>query len=657
MIKSILIIVPSVLGIVATSWAQEKMTPSAVDTPSTTVLGNPFIAPKDWRLSVKGAATFIEAPEGGSRLVLVDVQADSDTVALSKGWAAYKKLEYPLTVATERADGDGWSKQRRFEYQTSPNEKRSVKAGVMFANDVWTVAIMDMAQEVREKRLAQINLVFSSLVPKGYSRESFANQKAHELDEARMAQLSDYLERAIKITGVPGIGLGIVQNGRVVFAGGFGVRELGKKERVEKETLFIVASNTKAMTTLLLAKLADAGKLTWKTPVTELMSTFRLGSDETTKRTLVEHLVCACTGLPRKDMEMFFEFGGVMPMTLMQRLAETEPTSGFGEIYQYSNSLAAAAGYVAGHVLFPELEIGQSYDLAMQTEVFDPLEMQATTFDYENALAANHASAHWTTANGETGLADMGIYGLIFHARPAGGAWSNVNDMLKYIEMELKEGVLPNGERYLSKEALFERRVPKVAISEHAVYGMGLKVDKTYGVEVVHHGGDLIGHHSDMMWFPEHGVGAVVLTNGDPGWLIRNGFRRKLLEVLFDGKPEADEQLALESKRYFEQIAAKRKLYTLPAASDASAKLASHYINDSLGRITVQRNGKKTVFDFGEWKSEVASQKNPDGTISFIAIDSAVLSFSFEFVMRPEDETRLIFRDAQHEYVFKRLDV
>ena len=70
---------------------------------------------------------------------------------------------------------------------------------------------------------------------------------------------------------------------------------------------------------------------------------------------------------------------------------------------------------------------------------------------------------------------------------------------------------------------------------------MGLdRRTRQYGMPVVHHGGDMIGFHSDMMWLPEHGVGAVILTNGDPGWLVRTVFRRKLLEVLFDGKPEAD---------------------------------------------------------------------------------------------------------------------
>ena len=80
---------------------------------------------------------------------------------------------------------------------------------------------------------------------------------------------------------------------------------------------------------------------------------------------------------------------------------------------------------------------------------------------------------------------------------------------------------------------------------------MGLMVDSTYGVPVVHHGGDMIGYHSDMMWLPEQNVGAVILTNGDPGWLIRNRFQRKLLEVLFDGHPEAETRSSADAKNFY----------------------------------------------------------------------------------------------------------
>src|SRR5512142_3143434 len=100
---------------------------------------------------------------------------------------------------------------------------------------------------------------------------------------------------------------------------------------------------------------------------------------------------------------------------------------------------------------------------------------------------------------------------------------------------------------------------PRLLSVKTVTYGMGLMVDTTYGVPVVHHGGDLIGYHSDMIWLPQQNVGAVILTNGDPGWQIRTRFSRKLLEVLFDGRPEADAQLKADSNTFFSSMAAERK--------------------------------------------------------------------------------------------------
>jgi hypothetical protein len=166
----------------------------------------------------------------------------------------------------------------------------------------------------------------------------------------------------------------------------------------------------------------------------------------------------------------------------------------------------------------------------------------------------------------------------------------------------------------------------------------------------VHHGGDLIGYHSDMMWLPEHGVGAVVLTNGDPGWLIRTGFRRKLLEVLFDGKPEADAQLAANAEVFKSAMAKEFELLSVPAEKDRSAALGGRYRNQVLGDIRVQRVDGATTFDFGEWRSEVGSRENPDGTTSFMTIVPGLTGL--EFVVGEGEEETLIMRDAQHEYVF-----
>ena len=622
------------------------------DTPKTTVLGNAFFAPKDWSIGVEGPATILEAPEGNSWIALVDVQAKGPEEALAAAWQAYKPdAKWPIKVTNNLADEDGWSRRRNYEYLTSPNEKRGVGALVCYSGSNWTVVIFDMADAVAEKRGAQVALVFGRLLPKGYSRESFAGKKANTLDPARLAELGRFIEGGQKVLGVPGVALGLVQDGKVVFADGFGTKELGRSGKPDGDTLFMVASNTKAMTTLLLAKLVDENRMTWQTPVTTLLPDFRLGDAETTRGVLVKHLICACTGMPRQDLEWIFEYGNMTPASSLALLGTMKPTSKFGELFQYSNLMAAAAGYVGAHVIDPQMEYGAAYDRAMQSYVFDPLQMKATTFEPGRALANNHATAHSPDVDGKPAKAMTAINDAVIPLRPAGGAWSSVRDMLKYVSMELAEGKLADGTTYISKEPLLERRVAQVHIGKDEVYGMGLVVDTTYGVPVVHHGGDLTGYHSDMIWLPEQNVGAVILTNGDPGWLLRSHLRRKLLEVLFDGRPEAEAKLNADAKSFYSSLAADRKLLTIPADANETAKLGKHYTNPSLGDITVSTSGASTIFDFGEWKGEVATRKNPDGTISFITTVPGAMGF--EFVVGSGPKRTLTIRDAQHEYVFE----
>ncbi len=584
--------------------------------------------------------------------VLVDVEAKTQDEALAAAWQAYKPdAKWPLKVSNDLPDRDGWSRRRAYDYQTSPNEKRRVNAVVYCSGSSWTVVIEDVADAVAGKRGAQLSLIFGRLLPKGYSRESFAGKKANTLDQARIAELGRFVEQGQKVLGVPGVGLGVVQDGKVVFAGGFGVKELHGTEKPDGDTLFMIASNTKAMTTLLLAKLVDEHRITWDTPVTQLLPGFKLGDAATTRSVLVKHLICACTGMPRQDLEWIFDYGNMTPESTMALLGTMQPTSKFGELFQYSNLMAAAAGFTGAHVIHPDMELGAAYDSAMQSYVFDPLGMKETTFNMKRALSSNHAGSHAPDADGKTARAMTAINDAVLPARPAGGAWSSVNDMLKYVSMELAEGKLPDRTAYISKEPLLERRAPQVSIGKDVTYGMGLMVDTTYGVPVVHHGGDLVGYHSDMMWLPQQNVGLVILTNADPGWLLRDRVRRKLLELLFDGHAEAEALLNADAKSFYADLAAERKLMTIPADANDSARLAKHYANASLGGITVSMSGASTIFDFADWKSEVASRKNPDGTISFITTVPGELGF--EFVVGSGARRTLTIRDAQHEYVFE----
>jgi CubicO group peptidase (beta-lactamase class C family) len=624
----------------------------AADTPWADTDGNTFIVPAEWKVSKSGTMTVLSAPEGDTHIAFVDVSAATSDAARDAAWKAYKPgATWPLLTTNDSPDRDGWTRGKSYDYQTSPNEKRGVQAVTVYANGRWCVVLVDVAAATAEKRGGQLGKIFSHFYPKGYSHESFKGKTAAKLDAGKLEALKKFVADAEQATGVPGVSFGVIQDGKVVWAGGVGVRELGKPEPVDDKTLYMIASNTKALTTLMLAKLVDANKLTWDAPVTSVLPTFKLGSDDVTRQVLVKHLICACTGMPRQDLEWLLEWKGSTPESVLKTLGTMVPTSKFGELFQYSNLMAAAAGYAGGHAMYPRLGLGAAYDKAMQALVFDPLGMKATTFDYGKALRGNHAMPHGIDIDGKPARDLMEENYSAISVRPAGAAWSNVDDLLKYVAMELAEGKLPGGKPYVSKDALFARRIPGVAVGADGAYGMGLFIRTKYDVTVIDHGGDLIGYHSDMMWIPEANVGAVVLTNGDLGPSIRSGFLRKLLELLYDGKPEADENVATGAKNFFSSLAAARKLLVLPADPAAAGKLAKRYKNASLGEIAVIQAGGKTTFDFGEFKSEVASTKNPDGTISFSTIATGAAGFE---LVAGEDAGKptLTLRDSQHEYVF-----
>ena len=622
------------------------------DTPQTTANGATFTAPAQWKIIVGPNKLVLVPPEGDSRVALVDVEAADADAAVAAGWANYRPdARRPLKVASAQAPYHGWEERRRYEYETSPNEKARVFAWAWRAGTAWTVTIVEATSATFEKRGAALSLMLTSLRPKGYEREMFAGKQARPLDAERIATLTDFVKDVMRQFEIPGVGLSLIDGGRVVFAGGFGVKTSDRPDPVDADTLFIAASNTKALTTLLLAELVDEKKLRWDEPVREIYPGFRLGDEETTRQVLVKHLVCACTGLPRQDFEWLFNFAKATPASSLALLGTMQPTSRFGEVFQYSNLMAAAAGYIGAAIVHPGQELGSAYDQAMHSKVFAPLDMTHTTFDFSQALRGDFASPHGDDVDGKTVLARMDMNYSMVPVRPAGGMWTSARDLSKYLQMELARGVLPDGKRLVSEEDLLERRRAQIETGEDTAYGMGLVVDRQYGIPLVHHGGSMFGYKSDMMFLPDQGIGAIILTNSDTGGYLTWLFRRRLLEVLFDGKPEATEQAKAAITERNARIAKERARLTVPADAAQAARLAPRYANPALGELRVRTQDGATIFDFDKWHSAVASRKNDDGTTSFITIDPTLRGFNFVVGERDGKKT-LVTRDAQHEYVF-----
>ena len=622
-------------------------------TPASTPAGTTFTVPTGWTMTTKGLVVVLSPPEPDLKFALIDIEARDAAAAVAAGWAAFDPgFVLPLDVELPQRPRNGWTNRHFFRYQASTSEKLEVTAFVLRAGNSWQVGLIRGGDATSAKRKAQINLIQTSLRPKGYQPETFAGRTAHPIDARVIQVMKDFVADGMKRLGVPGAAFSLIDQGNMVYVGGLGVREFGRTEPVDADTLFPAASNTKSFTSLLLAELVDRKKLRWDEPVIEAYPAFKLGDAASTSHAQIRHLVCSCTRIPSIENEWAYQFRKQTPATIMQLVGTLQPTSRFGEGFEYSNLMQAAAGYVAGSVAEPGTELGAAYDEAMEQMVLRPLGMKRSTFDFAKAMQGNYARPHDVDFDGHIVVSAMGRNYSAIAVRPAGGLWTSANDLSRYVMMELARGKLSDGTRLVSESNLAQRQVPNAVEAEGATYGMGLRVDKNWGVTVVHHGGDVWGYHSEMIWLPDYRVGAVILTNGDQGNVLTASLMRKLVEQIFDGRPEADQQLEFAAQRLDIERKRERKRLQIPADPSAVRLLAANYRSQELGDLVVHRTGDTVEFALVDgWNSAMATRKNDDGTVSFIGTSPTLRGWEF-IVGEKGGKRSLIQPDSEHDWVF-----
>jgi len=609
----------------------------------------------DWTVTAAPDGLVLEDPEKQLKIDFVEVDATPGmSAAISTAWARRRPgFDRKELAASDSPGREGWDLLRWTRYETSPGESRRLSAVGVRKGSLVVVALVDGLLSTAQRRSSQIALVQDSLRPAGYVRETYQGRPPRPLDAERVAYLRVFIDRMREAADVPGMSVVLFDQRATLIDEGFGVRERDRPEPVTADSLYIIASNTKPLTTLLLAKLVDEGRFGWNTPVTQVYPGFRIGDDDVTRRILVKHLVCACTGLPRQDLEWLFTFKRSSPQGQLDVLATMKPTTDFGALFQYSNPLASAAGYVGARTIKPEGEIGAAYDEVMRDKVLRPLGMSRTTFSFDEALRADHASPHSRDMALHNVPIDMSLNHSIIPVRPAGGAWSSVRDYARYVRLELARGRLPDGSTFVSEKNLVARRVPQVRASEHAWYGMGLWIEDIKGIRVVSHGGSMFGYKSNFFFVPDIGVGGVLLTNADSGWGVVRAVMLRTLEVIYDGKPEAEESLLSGVRETHAYLLGEQRDWTVPPEPAEVKRLARAYRNAALGEIVVRERANDVVFQFGGWRSRMASKLNPDGTTSFISIDPGVRGFEFNAPAASGLHTRLRLRDPQHSYEYE----
>jgi CubicO group peptidase (beta-lactamase class C family) len=629
----------------------------AADTPVTTASGASFEAPKNWFMTKRKDLLELQCPERDLAVSLIEVEGENAEVAITTAWqVAQPGFDRKVAQTTKLPAKDGWDAITQIVYEVPGAQQRTVVGVARRKGNRQYVALIDGANAAMERRGAQLMTVISTLKAAGVAEESFAGKTARLLDAAQLANLNAFITESIARTEVPGAAIAVIQGGKVVQTRGFGIRQLGKPEPVRDSTLFMIGSTTKSLTTLMMAKLVDEGKFSWDTPVVSVLPAFALGNPETTRKVTMQHTVCACTGLPRQDMEFLFEYANATPESRVKSMSLMQPTTGFGETFQYSNTLVATGGYVAAHAADPTKQLGPGYDATMQSRVFTPLGMTDTTFDFARAQARDHAMPHGQNADLAYSAFPLRNEEGVVAMRPAGAAWSSVKDMSKYVLMELSAGKNAQGAQVVSEANLRKRREPQVKISDKMSYGLGLFLEADHGVQVVHHGGNNLGFTTDMFFLPEHGVGVVLLSNGGGAAnALRRAVRRKVMELLFDGKPEAEQALTFRLEH--ERDAARKdaaKLNRKPDAAWAKQWIGA-YSSTNLGNMLVRydETAQLAIADFGEWTSALGKQTESDGTVKVVLLDPPWTGLAFAQAAAGS-ATTLTLETPQQQYVFTR---
>ena len=329
------------------------------------------------------------------------------------------------------------------------------------------------------------------------------------------------------------------------------------------------------------------------------------------------------------------------------------PTTDFGETFQYSNQMVALGGYAAAHARSPKRKLLPAYTDAMHALVFAPLGMKATTFDFARVARSDHATPHGRDRLGEIVAIGVEVTRYQIGGAPAGSAWSNVEDMARFILLELGNGEL-GGKQLVSEKQILARRVPQAKMDDTRSYGLAWVIDHANGLDVIGHDGGTEGFSSLLQILPEHGVGIVVLANSRDGDALLGAVRRRWIELLFDAETKAKDELAKRMERDADALAAERELL-----SDADPEwfdaLAGEWVAPGLGRIELARGTRGPTLDAGEWKVSVGKRTGRDGSVSLVV--TGVPMAEIELVPHEQGGRMvLVFAFGQERYVFERVD-
>jgi len=606
----------------------------------------PIALPNGWSADEAATVLTLVAPEGDIRVSFVAASKSAASADIAR--EAWKSVDagFSLPVLNE-ADGpaaEGWDGTAQIAYSTPAAEGRSALAIVRTLGERAYVNLLWSSKAGLSRRMAQIGEIIKAWRPAGLAEVDLSGREPRPWSAQESSALAAFVRGALREAKIPGAAVAIVQDGAVVFAQGFGVTNIDAPGRVTAATRFMIGSTTKALTTLMMARMVESGRFAWSTPVTELLPGFTLADPDSTARLQLRHTVGAGTGMQRRDTDLIFRTKGVSAADRIAEMREMLPTTGFGETFQYSNYLVAAGGFAAAHAFDAQRSLEEAYEAAMRALVFQPLGMTRTTVPPRNGVDEDEAVPHALDFDGEPVAMDPAMERFADAVAPAGAAWSTASDIARYIALELAGAAAPEA-----------RREPQTRIDAKSSYGLGLFLSEEQGIATLGHGGNTLGFSSDMFFLPKKGIGVVVLTNLGAANACLAAVRQRIFELFFDAAETAQAIVAATAKAAAGILESKHARVGIDAATvEWLAQWTGDYRSTELGPARIERNpnGGYRV-EFESWGSDLGVETQPDGG-KLIVLTSPPWSGAFRLQPSASGD-ELIHDAAQTKYAFERV--
>jgi CubicO group peptidase (beta-lactamase class C family) len=437
---------------------------------------------------------------------------------------------------------------------------------------------------------------------------------AQEPEGITGAAVESLANRAMSEFDVPGMAIGIVKSRQVVFASGFGVREIGKKGRVDSDTMFKIASNTKAFTTAALATLVDAGKISWDGSVVDYIPEFRMKDPWVTAGFNVTDLLTHRSGLPAHigDMLLWPEPNSFTTADIIYALRYFDQVSGFRTKYAYDNLLYIVAGEIIPRVS------GQSWGQLVESRLLRPAGMKRCFADSIPRRQMKNLATPHGVIEGQLSVIERGrIPSQPPMSAPAHGVICSLRDMLTWVRTQLNHGTTPGGEVLYSGKQSREMWKPwtirgvstrdyELNRTNFKAYGLGWRLADVHGFKEVSHTGTVAGMYSYVVLIPELELGVVYLSNGSSS-AARTSVMNTIVRSFMPVEQIDWIQLSIDELEADRQAAEKIRLRTADESGEVQAEcspcrvpdlsqFAGRYRDPWFGDVVIRQEGDQLMF-------------------------------------------------------------